>query len=83
MSIFLQGDEYLEYLLEGLGYVGEEMFIMRRIGKLEIGPNVDQDAIKTYNKMHVGYKVQVEWGIGELKRKWIQLMKRFDYTKPK
>jgi hypothetical protein len=33
--------------------------------------------------MHVGYKVQVDWGIGGLKRKWRWLMKRFDSTKQK
>jgi hypothetical protein len=33
--------------------------------------------------MHVGFKVQVEWGIGGLKQKWKCLMKRFDFTKPK
>ncbi len=82
-QFFLHGDEYFEYLLGDLGYVGEEMFIMRRIGRHEISPNANKDAIKTYNKMHVGYKVWVEWGIGELKRKWKWLMKRFDSTKPK
>jgi hypothetical protein len=33
--------------------------------------------------MHVGFRVQVEWGIGGLKRKWRCFMKRFDLTKPK
>jgi len=33
--------------------------------------------------MHAGYRVQVEWGIGGLKRKWKRLMKRFDNTKPR
>jgi len=56
---------------------------MRRIKRCEIGPNVDQDAIKAYNKMHVGYRVQVEWGISGLKRKWRRLMKTFNSTKPK
>ncbi len=46
------------------------MFIMKRIRRCEIGLNVDQDVIRAYNKMHVGYKVQMEWGIGGLKRKW-------------
>jgi len=80
---FLHGDEYFEYLLGDPGYLGEEMFIMWRIGRCEIGLNVDQNAIKAYNKMCVGYKMQVEWGICGLKRKWRQLMKRFDSTKPK
>ncbi len=79
----MHGDEYFEYLLGNLGYIGEEMFITRRIGKHEIGLNADQNVIRAYNKMHVGYKMWVEWGIGELKRKWRRLMKRFDSTKLK
>ncbi len=82
-QFFLHGDEYFEYLLGDLGYLGEDMFIMKRIRRCEIGPNVDQDVIRTYNKMNVGYKVQMEWGIGGLKKKRKQLMKRFDSTKPK
>jgi hypothetical protein len=39
------------------GYLGEEMFVMWRIGRREISFNADQDVIKVYNKMHVGYKM--------------------------
>ncbi len=55
--IFLHGDEYFEYLLGDPGYLGEEMFIMRRIGRCQIRLNANQDAIRAYNKMHVGYRV--------------------------
>jgi hypothetical protein len=44
-------------------YLGEEMFIMRRIGRREIGPNANQDAIKAYNKMHVRYIMWVDGGL--------------------
>jgi hypothetical protein len=40
------------------------------------------DIVHANNKMHVGYRVHVEWGIGGLKRKWRRLMKSFDSTKP-
>jgi hypothetical protein len=33
------------------------MFIMKRLGRWEVGPNVNEDAIKAYNNMHVGYKM--------------------------
>ncbi len=33
--------------------------------------------------MNVGYKIKVEWGIGEPKHKWKHLMKKFDATKMK
>jgi hypothetical protein len=34
-----------------------------------MAPNANTDIVHAYNKMHVGYKVHVEWGIGGLKRK--------------
>jgi len=37
--------------------MGEKMFIMRRIEKWELVPNVDLDAMHAYNKMHDGYRV--------------------------
>lgn len=80
---FTHTDEYFEYLLGDPGYLGESMFIMRRLGTHERPPDADDLAITTYNKMHAGYRVQVEWGIGGLKRKWRHLMCRFDTTKPK
>ncbi len=82
-QFFLHGDKYFEYLLGYPGYLGEEMFIMRRIGRCEVGPNVDQNVIRAYNKIHAKYRVRMEWGISGLKRKWRWLMKRFNSTKPK
>lgn len=38
---------------------------------------------KTFNNMHVDYRVKVELGIGGLKSKWRRLQKRFDLIKPK
>jgi hypothetical protein len=64
-QFFLHGDEYFEYLVGDYGYLSEEMFIMRKIGRHEIGPN-DQDVIKAYNKMH---RVWVKWGLGDW---WIE-----------
>jgi hypothetical protein len=36
--------------------------------------------MKTYNKMHARFKMQVEWRIGGVNRKWRYVMKRFDST---
>ncbi len=63
--------------------MGEEMFIMQRIGQQEFAQDVNHDVMQTYNKMHVGFKVQVEWGISGVKRKWEYFMKRFDSTQSK
>ncbi|KAG9415386.1 hypothetical protein AC1031_008828 [Aphanomyces cochlioides] len=73
---FTLNEDYFEYLLGDPGYVGEEMFIMRRIGERELHSDVDMSSVRLYNKMHA-----VEWGIGGLKRKWRRLMKTFDATK--
>ncbi len=56
---------------------------MKRIRRCKVGFNVNQDAINAYNRMHFGYKVRMEWGMGGSKRKWRVLMKRFDSTKLK
>jgi hypothetical protein len=43
--------------LEVLGYLSEKMFTMRKLGRREVGPNVDEDAIRAYNNMHDGYRM--------------------------
>jgi hypothetical protein len=63
--------------------LGEEIFIMRRMGRQKLPSNVNHGIVDVYNKMHVGFRVQMEWGISGLKQKWRRLMKRFDATKPK
>lgn len=82
-DFFTVRDDYFEYLLGDPGYVGEEQYIMRRIGRLEIRENADLSAVTAYNKMHSGFRIQVEWGIGGLKQKWRRLMKRYDCTRDK
>jgi hypothetical protein len=77
---FTHGDEYFEYLLGDPGYMAKEMFIMRRIGQQEFALDINHDVLQTYNKMHVRFKVQVEWGISGVKRKWRRFMKRSDST---
>jgi hypothetical protein len=57
-------DEYFEYLLGNMGYMGEEMFIMHMIRRQELPPNVDHDVVWAYKKMHARLKVQIEWGMG-------------------
>ena len=64
-------------------YVGTEMFIMRRIQGQEMGADIQQSTVDAWNKMHAGYRIQVEWGIGGLKQKWRRLMKRFDNRRPR
>ncbi|XXQ39249.1 DDE superfamily endonuclease [Plasmodiophora brassicae] len=75
-------EQYFEYLLGDPGYLGMEMFVMGRARDLEL-EGIDNDVLRAFNKMHGGYRVRVEWGIGGVKRKWKRLMKGFDLRKPK
>ena len=45
------------------------MFIMRGMDVHKVSPKVEDLVIKSYNNMHVGYRMQVGWGIGRLKEK--------------
>ncbi len=47
-------NEHFEYLLDDLGYMGEETFVMHCIKKCEFVPKTNLDVIKMFNKMHVG-----------------------------
>jgi hypothetical protein len=70
-------DDYFEYLLRDPNYMGEEMFIMKHVGRKELALNANQNAFKTFKKMNV------EWGTGALNGKWKCLIKQFNSTKPK
>ena len=49
---------------------------MRRIGHRELVSHGEMSVVDAFNSMHAGYRVQVEWGIGGLKRKWRSFMKK-------
>jgi hypothetical protein len=51
--VFDTTDEYFEYLLGDLRYMGKDMFVMQCIGKCELAPRANLVAIAAYNKMHV------------------------------
>lgn len=66
---FTHGGGCFEYLLGDPNYIGENMFIMRRLGNVEKPSKIDDRALMAYNKMHVGYRVRVERVISGLKCK--------------
>jgi hypothetical protein len=78
-AYFRHNDVVKEYVLGDPGYQGEEMYIMPRIRHREVPEDTNMHAIDAYNKMHAGYRIKVEWGICDLKRKW----KRMSKTKQK
>lgn len=64
------------------GYLGADMFIMRRVDNREAA-HVGGPAMNAYNRIHVGRRIQVEWGIGGLKMKWRVLQNRFKVRRVK
>ena len=50
-------NKYFEYLLGGPKYQGHDMYIMWRLGRQEVSPNANNDAVNAFNKMHVNYRV--------------------------
>lgn len=83
LGLMDEKNDYFEYFLGNLGFMGEKMFIMCMIGWWELVQDVDHDVVHAFNKMRVNFKVQVEWGFGGLKRKWRCFMKNFNSTKPR
>jgi hypothetical protein len=47
---FIHRDDYFEYLLGDPRYLGEEMFIMRRMGRSKLPPNVDYGVVHAWFK---------------------------------
>jgi hypothetical protein len=74
-------ETYFEYLLGDPGYEEENMFIMQRISQVERLPYTDEVALTTDNKMLVGLRMWMGWGIGWLKHMFQRLMKWYDATK--
>ena len=66
-----------------LSYLSEDKFIMRWIGIQELPLHANLPMVEAYNKKHAGKHVNLEWGIGGLKRKWHRLMILYDSTKSK
>jgi hypothetical protein len=45
--------------------------IVHRIGRKELAVAIQQEIMKaSSNKMHVCYKIKMEWGIRRLKHEW-------------
>ncbi len=74
----LDANDYFKYLLGNQSYMGEEMFVIWRLGKFGLAFGHDLNVVHVYNEMHARCIVWVEWGIGGLKWKWKRLMKHFN-----
>ena len=66
-----------EYFLGDPGYMGAEMFVLRRVDNREMPAHVDQAVFDAFNRRHAGERVRVEWGIGGIKNKWRRFLKTF------
>jgi hypothetical protein len=49
---FAHNDDYFQYALCDPGYVGYEMFILRRFGQREFTDEAQMQSIDVYNRMH-------------------------------
>jgi hypothetical protein len=49
---FVHTYEYFEYLLGDPSYMGEDMFVICRIGRRELMLGIHMDVVRAYNKMH-------------------------------
>ena len=58
------------------GYLGADMFIMRRVDNRELS-GIAGPALNAYNKKHAGRRIKVEWGIGGITMKWRILNRTF------
>jgi hypothetical protein len=66
--LILYTNKYFEYLLGDPSYLGGKMFVMHWFDKHKLPLEHDMDEVGVFNKMHVNFKMKVEWGIGGLKR---------------
>jgi DDE superfamily endonuclease len=68
-------DEPGEYLLGDPGYVGVEMYILRRAQRRELPTDTNAVAVaEAFNRMRAAERVKVEWGIGGLKIRFRRLL---------
>jgi len=54
---FIYGNNYFVYLTSNPRYMGEDIFIIHKIGLWKLAPNLGHDVVWIFNKMHVGIKV--------------------------
>jgi DDE superfamily endonuclease len=68
-------DDAGEYLLGDPGYVGVEMYILRRVHRRELPTDPNAAAVaEAFNRRHAAERVKVEWGIGGLKIRFRRLL---------
>jgi hypothetical protein len=63
-------DVVQEYLLADPGYMGVEMYLLRRVDKREIQNAERNPVVRAFNQRHAARRVEVEWGIGGLKNRF-------------
>jgi hypothetical protein len=63
-------DQVGEYVLGDPGYLGLDMYILRRVDFGEIAREEQTPIIEAFNRRHCNKRVKVDWGIGGVKNKW-------------
>jgi DDE superfamily endonuclease len=63
-------DAVQEYILGDPGYMGVDMYVLRRVDNREMSNANENPVVRAFNQRHVARRVEVEWGIGGLKNKF-------------
>jgi hypothetical protein len=53
-----------EYPLADPGYMGPEIYLLRRVDNREIQNAIRNPVVRAFNQRHAARRVEVEWGIG-------------------
>jgi DDE superfamily endonuclease len=68
-------DEIGEHLLGDPGYIGVEMYVLRRVHSREMPADPNAAAVaEAFNRRHAAERIKVEWGIGGLKIRFRRLL---------
>jgi DDE superfamily endonuclease len=63
-------DAVQEYILGDPGYMGVDMYVLRRVDNREMQNANENPVVRAFNQRHAARRVEVEWGIGGLKNKF-------------
>jgi hypothetical protein len=63
-------DNVQEYLMGDPGYIGVDMYILRRTDYREVAREDMTVVIITFNRRHSHRRIKIEWGIGGVKNRW-------------
>jgi hypothetical protein len=71
-------DKVGEPVLGDLGYIGVEMYVLRRVHRRDIPGDPNAAAVaEAFNRRHAAERIKVEWGIGCLNERFRTLLTNY------